>query len=194
MAEITNVYRQDVGPLRFIGKKYRDSDRVNGTFSTKWEEWFANSWFIELEKLLEENKIEDYADNDAYIGLMRHKEGEPFEYWIGMFMAPNTAVPEGFEFVDFPESSLGVCWVYGHESAVYMQEEKCANKLNVEGYEVVADESGAYWFFERYGCPRFTEPDEKGNVTLDICHFITPLQAISRLQADTLCDFADRCI
>ena len=175
MAEITNVYRQDVGPLRFIGKKYGDADRINGVFSNKWEEWFANSWFVELEKLLEENIIEDYADNDAHIGLMRHKDGEPFEYWIGMFMAPDTAAPEGFEFVDFPESSLGVCWVYGsNDGDVFMHEDKCARKLKEAGYEVITDEQGASWFFERYGCPRFTERDEKGNVTLDICHYIKP--------------------
>ncbi|MCL2046049.1 MAG: hypothetical protein FWG88_06650 [Oscillospiraceae bacterium] len=174
MSEITNVYRQDVGPLRFIGKKYGDVDRVDGAFSNKWEEWFANAWFEELEKILGEKLIEDYADNDAYIGLMRHKEGEAFEYWIGMFMPPNTAVPEGFEFSDFPESSLGVCWVYGNEGEVYMQEARCAKKLEEEGYELIADEQGAIWFFERYGCPRFTEPDEKGNVTLDICHYIKP--------------------
>jgi len=36
--------------------------------------------------------------------LMRCKDGEPFEYWIGMFMPANTVVPEGFAYVDFPQS------------------------------------------------------------------------------------------
>ncbi len=31
---------------------------------------------------------------------------------------------------------------------------------------------GAFWFFERYQCPRFTTPDEKGNVILDMCYFV----------------------
>ena len=28
---------------------------------------------------------------------------------------------------------------------------------------------GAYWCFERCGCPGFTEPDAEGNVILDQC-------------------------
>ena len=39
-----------------------------------------------------------------------------------------------------------------------------------EGMRIIADEQGAFWFFERYVCPRFTEPDSQGNVILDICH------------------------
>ncbi len=41
-----------------------------------------------------------------------------------------------------------------------------------EGFEIVPDEKGVLWFFERYGCPRFTAPDEKGNIILDICYFL----------------------
>lgn len=36
MSEIIKVYRQSVPTLRFIGKKYGDSDRVNGTFGKQW--------------------------------------------------------------------------------------------------------------------------------------------------------------
>lgn len=38
MAEIINVYRQTIPAMRFIGKKYTDDDRINGSFSAKWEE------------------------------------------------------------------------------------------------------------------------------------------------------------
>lgn len=47
-----------------------------------------------------------------------------------------------------------------------------AEKLGGEGYKIIPDEKGAYWFFERYCCPRFTTPDEQGNIILDICHYI----------------------
>ena len=36
----------------------------------------------------------------------------------------------------------------------------------------IADEQGAWWFFERYACPRFTTPDENGAVILDIGHYV----------------------
>jgi hypothetical protein len=91
--------------LRFIGKKYGDSDRVNGMFGSKWNEWWQNGWFDILEKHI------DTSD-------------------------------------------------------------KCAEKLKEKGIEIVPDEKGALWFFERYGCPRFTTPDDKGNIIIDICYFV----------------------
>ena len=163
MAEIIKVYRQNIGALRFIGKKYNDSDRMNGTFSLKWREWFENNWFEVIEKQIDKSIKGIYEDGDAYIGLMRDKNGE-FEYWIGIFMPNNTGVPDGFSSVDFSEGELGVCWVYGKEDAVYCWEEKCRERLITEGFAISGE-----WCFERYVCPRFTTPDEKGNIILDIC-------------------------
>ena len=172
MAEIIKVYKQRVPALRFIGKKYGDGDRVNGGFGVKWGEWFKNGWFDVIEKQSDKKITEGYEDGDAYIGLMRCKKGEPFEYWIGIYMPENTVVPDGFDSIDFLESELGVCWVYGKESEVYMQEEKCAIRLGNEGFSITSDKNGAYWFFERYGCPRFTTPDKDGKIILDICHYL----------------------
>ncbi len=170
--EITRVYRQHFPARRFIGKKYGDEDRVNGGFGNKWGEFFANDWFGVLERAANSPLNEGYEDGDAYVGLMRWKEGEPFEYWVGMFLPANTDVPEGFASVDFPESELGVGWVYGDEGEVYGHEAEVAAKVAEEGMSILADETGAFWFFERYGCPRFTTPDADGKIILDIVHFI----------------------
>jgi len=171
MPEIIKTYRQKVGALRFIGKKYGDEDRVGGGFGKQWGMFFENGWFAALEQLVDD-PAKTCEDGAAYIGLMRWKEGEPFEYWIGMFMPSGTDVPEGYGYVDLPAGELGVCWVQGPEGEVYMQEEKCANKLYEEGMEAVADEQGASWFFERYVCPRFTDADADGNIILDIVHYV----------------------
>ena len=179
MADIIKTYEQNVGAMRFVGKKYGDGDRVNGTFGAKWGECFDNGWFGEIEKQISGKLKEIYEDGDAYIGLMRGGHGEPFEYWIGCFMPENTVVPEGFEYVDFPESSLGVCWVYGKEDEVYCLEGQCGERLERDGFEI-----NYGWCFERYACPRFTTPDEKGNVILDICFYINapPLTRSGALQ------------
>ena len=166
MPEIINAYKQSMGATRFIGKKYGDDDRVNGMFGAKWGEWFEKGWFGAIEKQHSGSLKEICEDGDAYIGLMRENHGE-VEYWIGMFMPENTAVPEGFAHIDFQKSALGVCWVYGKEAEVYCQEGECMQRLAAEGFEFVAD-----WCFERYACPRFTTPDEKGNIILDICFFM----------------------
>jgi hypothetical protein len=170
VADIIKTYRQTVPAMRFIGKKYSDDDRVNGGFAKQWVEWFSNGWFSMLQSGFDVTAL--YEDGDATIGLMRWKEGEPFEYWIGVFCPPETHVPDGFSHIDFPASDLGVAWVYGKEGDVFGQEERCAERCMMDGFEIVTDEQGAYWFFERYVCPRFTTPDEQGSIILDICHYI----------------------
>jgi hypothetical protein len=53
-----------------------------------------------------------------------------------------------------------------------LKEGKCAEKLKAAGIEILPDKNGAQCFFERYVCPRFTTPDDKGNIVLDICYFV----------------------
>lgn len=170
VAEVIKTYMQKVPPMRFIGKKYCDSERANGGFGVKWEEWFQKGWFGILEKI--PGSESGYEDGDAYVGLMRCCKDEPFEYWVGVFRKSGSEVPEGFDFVDFDEGNLGVAWLYGKENEVYMLEHVCAQSCEENGYKIIPDKKGAYWFFERYVCPRFTKADEKGNIILDICHYV----------------------
>ena len=168
MTELLKVYGQDMPPLRFDGKKYgeADADRGGG-YGSKWGEGFDRGYFAPLESLYSANQTE-LEDGDAYIGLMRYKPGEPFEYWIGMFLAPDAEAPEGYEQIDFPASRLGVAWLKGPEQEIYSQEELAMNGCAEAGFYPLPDEQGACWFMERYGCPRFTTADDEGNVILDI--------------------------
>ena len=172
MYEIIKSYVQQVPAVRFIGVKYGDEDRVEGGFGSKWGEWFANDRFSKLEALITEELRNSYEDTDAYLGLMRWKEGEPFQYWIGMFLPEGTATPEGYDYIDIPEAKLGVVWLQGPEGELYGKECKCAEQISKDGYEIIQDKEGASLFFERYGCPRFLEKDEEGRVILDICHYV----------------------
>jgi len=172
--KVVKTYRQSVPATRFIGKQYGDEDRVDGGFGKQWGEWHANGWFDQLENACPKA---DFEDAGAYIGLMRvmenedHEMLEPFQYWIGMFFPEGTDVPEGFSFVDFPASDLGVAWLCGKESYIYKQEHLAWERCDKQGIKMIPDEEGAWWFFERYACPRFTAPDKKGKVILDICFF-----------------------
>ena len=164
MAEIIKVYKQSAGAMRFIGKRYTDADRVNGMFGAKWDEWMKNGWLDTIRAGA--GSVEGIcADGDAPVGLMRVTEGE-FEYWIGLFAPQDAAVPDGFQYVDFPVGNIGVCWVYGKEPDIYMREGECWERLAKEGYE-----GANMWFFERYAA-RFNAPDDKGNIILDICFFV----------------------
>ena len=167
MAEIIKVYKQNVKAMKFIGKKYGDDDRVNGDFGARWGEWHEHGWFDTIEEQFDGNLTEIIEDGGSHIGLMRGGHGSPFEYWIGLFMPEETAVPEGFASIDFPAGSLGVCWIYGKEEEVFMLEGQCGERLENEGFDVDTE-----WCFERYCCPRFTTPDEKGNIIIDICFYV----------------------
>jgi len=164
MVEITKVYDQDMGSVRFIGKKYTNADRVDGLFSHLWTQWFDNDWFQVIDDVSVDEDF-NFEDELGQIGMIRG-EGENFEYWIGLFTPPNTVIPEGYESIDFASGKIGVCWVYGDPEDVYMMEGKCAEKLIEAGYDL------APICFERYTCPRFTEPDEDNRVILDVGFFL----------------------
>jgi len=171
--EITMVYTQEIPATRFIGKRYFNEDRENYTFSNKWNLWFENEWFDDLRQLVDVNMCEVlFEDASSTIGMMRMKDGEPFEYWIGKFKPADTRVPEGFVYHDFPESRVGIGWVHGQPPYIYWACAAVAERLREEGHEITADADGVLWTFERYTCPRFTTPDEQGNRTLDRGYFI----------------------
>ena len=165
MAEIMKVFRETIPAMRFIGKKYD-----NFVF---WEEWWENGWFDLLESNMGgTDKILSIWENGAgYIGVERRAEGQPFEYYIGMLTPVNTPVPEGFLSIDFANLDLGTCWIYGREDEVH-DTSACAQKITEQGMKIWQDENGAVWSFENCLCPRFTTPDENGNVILDYCYFI----------------------
>jgi hypothetical protein len=165
MAEIINTFKQNVPEMRFIGKKYSEVGH--------WGEWFANGWFDEIEKLMGGTSaiLKLWDNGGAYIGMERHKIGEPFEYWIGMFTPSHTEVTDHFQYVDFEESNLGICWIYGKEDEVH-DTRRCKQMLENQGIEIISDKNGAIWSFENCLCPRFTTPDEKGNIILDYCYFV----------------------
>lgn len=172
MAEIIKCFRESFPATRFIGKRYGDEDRVNGGFGSQWGEWFNNGWFDVIEKV---GHMEE--DSGSYIGLMSCKEGEPFQYWVGMFTPSDTEVPDGFDYIDFAASDLGTCWIYGNEENdnIYGMHDACCQKMNENSFQIKDDFGngvGEFWFYERYNCPRFTTPDENGKIILDYCFYI----------------------
>ncbi len=166
MAEIIKTFREEIPALRFIGKKYPN-------FGPMWGEWFANAWFDKIEKAMDgTEKITSIWENGgAYIGLERHADGQPFEYWIGMFTPADTSVPDGFAYVDFPAIGLGTCWIYGKEKEVH-NTKACKNTVIDAGFELWKDENGGIWSFENCTCPRYTTPDEQGNIIMDYCFYV----------------------
>lgn len=168
MAEIINVYTESAPESRFIGIKYNEDHRVDGSFAHLWQDWFEHGRFQALEALASDKWAQIYPEAESYVGLMRSADGRDFEYWIGMFTPPDTRVPAGFDSLDMKASRLGVCWVKGTEPDIYCQEERCLERLKLLGETPDTDDDGSLWVMERYQCPRFTETDEQGQKILDL--------------------------
>ncbi|MDR2688018.1 MAG: hypothetical protein LBB75_09710 [Oscillospiraceae bacterium] len=194
--KVLKTYRQSIPATRFIGKKYGDEDRIDGHggFGKQWEAWHENGWF----KLLEESCPKaDFEDADAHIGLMRwrgekdEEDYEPFQYWVGMFFAEGAEVPEGFDFVDFPASDLGVGWLYGKDSYLFGKEHLVFGGFEKQGIKVIPDRQDAHWFFERYACPRNTTPDKRGKKILDIAWFAEKEGEVKKVRVCKKCSGFD---
>ncbi len=166
MAEIIKTFKESVPAMQFIGKKYPD-------FGGWWGDWFSNGWFDQLENAMGgvDSILKIWANGGGYVGLERRCDGQPFEYWIGMFTPADTYVPEGFESVDFPAVGLGTCFIYGKESEVH-DTSGCRRAIENMGMEIWRDERGGIWSFENCLCPRYTTPDENGNIIMDYCYFV----------------------
>lgn len=157
MAKIIKVYQEAEPAGMLLGKLYHDGDRdEHGTFSKKWEEWCKAGWFEQL-------CAHCHAGQSDYVGAMRmHADG--FEYWIGVIAAPGTAVPDGFSGVALPASNAAVAWIKGTDGpALYAMHEACMRAFAENGWSPADDA----WYIERYNCPRYTQPDENGEVILD---------------------------
>lgn len=151
--KILEIKRESCPATRLIGKKYKSNPN--------WGEWWENNWFAELEK-----KQALPFNGDAYIGAVHIVDGMP-EYWIGMLFPINTDVPSGFDYVDIEALDYAVCFLCDKEGStdLYSMDthEMCLQALKAQGYKRKEDD----WCFERYNCPRFTSPDENGNIILD---------------------------
>ncbi len=168
MAEIIKTFTQSQPAACFIGKAF--SPKLWKTPPEMWGTFFANGWFALIEEKLPADWDRIFPDGSAYIGLERGDDRGMNAYWVGMFAPTDAEVPEGFEKLPFPAAEIAAAYVYGREDGdLYGNEEKCLACLAQDGLAPKKDAEGRFWVWERYACPRFTEPDEKGNVILDIC-------------------------
>ena len=165
MAEIIKVFKEDIPTMRFIGKKYDNFGH--------WGEWWQNGWFDLLENSMggTDKILSVWENGGGYVGLERRADGQSFEYWIGMFTPAYTPVPEGFAYIDFSEVNLGTCWIYGKEKEVH-NTKACKGAVIDQGLELWTDDNGGVWSFENCTCPRYTTPDEQGNIIMDYCYFV----------------------
>jgi len=169
---LKKTYVTAIPKCKFVGRCYGESDRSNGTFAEKWGEWFANGLFAPLEALADDTL--PLEEKGACWGLCRCKK-ESDEYWTGMLLPENAAVPVGYESFPIPACDGIVNWVYGKEPDIYFH--NCSEDMKKQGYLWEESPAGERLMGERYVCPRYTEPDETGNRVIDLVYFTNYRQA-----------------
>lgn len=150
---IAEIKRESWLSARLIGRRYENTP--------DWDEWWQNDWFAILEKSKPLS-----VNGDAYIGAVRVVEGKP-ERWIGMIFPSDTAVPNGFDAAELEPMEFAVCYLCDKQGSsdfyTFETHQLCLKAIGEHGFTRKEDD----WCFERYQCPRFTTPDEAGNVILD---------------------------
>jgi AraC family transcriptional regulator len=164
---IKKVYKQKLPALRFIGKKCAEtSERAN--VLDLLAEWQLKDRFEEIEKQSDVDYKTFFEGGNAYISLVRKKDSCNFEHWMGMFMPKDTEVPQGYEAIDFPRSTLAVCSVYGQKNKIINCEAECCDKLAEEGFDIKKERQ----YFLRFNWRKFFQLDIYGKIELEYCFFL----------------------
>ena len=162
---IKKVYKQELPALRFIGKKcIETSEKVN--VLNLLDNWQLNSRFNDIEKQSVIDYKTFFEGGDAYINLIRKKDGENFEHWMGMFMPNGTEVPQGYDKIDFPKMTICAVRIYGKRDEIADYEKECLNKLTEEGFAP----GNTRWYFRRFNWNKFFGEDVYGKRLLDYCY------------------------
>jgi len=164
---IITTYKQKLPSLRFIGKKYSAADFSFKTLLGNLDDWCFKKIFEAIEKQSDKDLNALYEGGNSYTALIKNNV-----YWMGMFMLEGTAVPQGYEMIDFPASNLAVCSVYGKRSDVINYDSECRKKLLEEGLEFSKDKDGNSWFFLRFNWRDFFKEDKFGKRVLEYCYYI----------------------
>lgn len=170
---IISTYKQKLPALRFIGKKFSEplNDSLYARILSSLDKCRLQFMFDAIEKQTDKDIKTLYEGSDSYISLIRKKDNRKYEYCLGMFMPEGTGVPDGYEAIDFPKSTLGVCLVYGKRNSIINYDAACREELLNEGI-FKSGETGSQWFFQRFNWRRFFEEDRYGKRLLEYCYFI----------------------
>lgn len=156
--DVKRIYRESFPAVRLIGRRYSGEEN----FRVLREEWYRGGLFAPLEALPQLK-----GHDSGLIGAKRIAENGGLEYWIGLFLPAGTQVPEGYDFVDIEAMDYAVFWLHGDDQSGELfgleTHNRCLEQFPANHFVRREDD----WCFERYNCPRFTEPDAEGRVILD---------------------------
>lgn len=165
MAKLIKFEIIELPKIYLVGKELRYSMEVHMKGDNRipafWGKCFTDGIFCTLEAQ------PDYIYDPAYVGVMMDwdKGDGDFSYICGMLFKEAIPVPEGFVLREINAGKVGVSWIKGKDTA-----DVCSNAHTLTE-QAIKDAGFNFdkmkWCMELYNCPRFTTPDEIGEIILD---------------------------
>lgn len=151
--------------LCLVGKELKinmeEHMKGNNRIPGFWDKCFGDGTFSTLEQQ------PDFIYNDAYVGFMMDwdKGDGYFSYVCGILMKEGVTIPDGFIMRGIEPTDAAVGWIQGKDTADVCSDAhaKTEKALREAGYKC----DDMKWCMELYNCPRFTTPDENGEIILD---------------------------
>ncbi len=165
MGKLIKFEMSELPDVLLIGKEIRHSMeeqmKGNNPLPAFWDRCFGDGTFHVLEKQ------SDFIHDSAYVGVMIDwdKGDGNFSYVVGMLMKTGADVPQGFKSRKINATKVAIGWIQGKDTPDVCSKahEYTEQALKAEGYEC----NKMKWCMELYNCPRFTTPDENGEIILD---------------------------
>ncbi|MCL2321753.1 MAG: GyrI-like domain-containing protein [Oscillospiraceae bacterium] len=165
MGKLIKFQVADLPDVLLVGKEIRHSMeeqmKGNNPIPAFWDRCFAEDIFSVFQK-----QAYSIFKSD-YVGVMTDwdKGDGDFSYIIGMLMKPGADVPEGYVSHVIKATKVAIGWIQGKDVAdVCMNAHELTEKaLEDKGHSC----EKMTWSMELYNCPRFTSPDENGQIILD---------------------------
>jgi len=172
MGTLIRFETSEMPAVRVIGKQIRYSmdALMNGDnrLPALWDQCFADGIFEPLEAAAE------HVHDPSYVGVMLDwdKGDGDFTYVCGMLMKPEAETPDGYVSYPIDATSVAIGYIQGGGvqdvcGTAHADTEKA---LRENGHT----NANMRWCMELYNCPRFTTPDENGQIILD---YYIPLDA-----------------
>ena len=137
-----------------------------------WDECFYAGLFDEIEASGEALLNHDFV---GWMGDMQ-PDGTGL-YTCGMLftsIADATLLPKGTTVIEIAAGEVAIAWIKGAQVTEVCGQAHIliAEALAAKGRPIISEDVA--WSMEVYNCPRFTDPDEEGNIILD---YVVPLQS-----------------
>lgn len=165
MGRLINFEVAELPKLYVVGRELRYSMEAlmggDNRIPALWSTCFTDDTFSKLEN---QNEL---VFDASYVGVMTDwdKGDGDFSYICGMLMKEGVTVPNGYTAHEIEATRVAIAQIKGSDTA-----DVCSNaheltekKLKDEGHSC----DKMKWSMEFYNCPRYTEPDENGEIILD---------------------------